>query len=200
MRRSRGSWESTAKSAAPTPARRTAPGSTRLRIVRTCGCSCPLPVRLMHRRGQRLGRGRRWTRGRWIAAVRGCRFREPIGAGFRRLTPTCISCGRVRAAPQWPPSAGTAFSSGVMPEASSPPSVGGISQEIPWSTPIEGPDAQVSSKDERRVDVHLVSISPRRTGMAWTGRTAAAWKERHPFRPSPDARADTKERVATDSK
>ena len=45
-------------------------------------------------------------------------------------------------------------------------SVGGISQEIPWPTPIEGPDARVSSMDERRVDVHLVSISPT---MYWYG-------------------------------
>jgi hypothetical protein len=76
--------------------------------------------------------------------------------------------------------------------------VGGISQEIPWPTSIETPDARVSSMHERRVDVHPVSISPRCPGMAWTGRTAAAWKERRRFRPSPEARADTKERVATD--
>jgi aminocarboxymuconate-semialdehyde decarboxylase len=45
-------------------------------------------------------------------------------------------------------------------------SVGGISQEIPWPTPIETPDARVSSMDERRVDLHLVSISPT---MYWYG-------------------------------
>jgi aminocarboxymuconate-semialdehyde decarboxylase len=45
-------------------------------------------------------------------------------------------------------------------------SVGGISQEIPWPTPIEDSDARVSSMDERRVDVHLVSISPT---MYWYG-------------------------------
>jgi aminocarboxymuconate-semialdehyde decarboxylase len=45
-------------------------------------------------------------------------------------------------------------------------SVGGISQEIPWPTPIEDPDARVSSMDERRVDLHLVSISPT---MYWYG-------------------------------
>jgi aminocarboxymuconate-semialdehyde decarboxylase len=45
-------------------------------------------------------------------------------------------------------------------------SVGGISQEIPWPTPIEAPEARVSSMDERRVDVHLVSISPT---MYWDG-------------------------------
>ena len=45
-------------------------------------------------------------------------------------------------------------------------SVGGISQEIPWPTPLETPDARIASMDERRVDVHLVSISPT---MYWYG-------------------------------
>lgn len=45
-------------------------------------------------------------------------------------------------------------------------SVGGISQEIPWPTPLETADARVSSMDERRVDIHLVSISPT---MYWYG-------------------------------
>jgi aminocarboxymuconate-semialdehyde decarboxylase len=39
-------------------------------------------------------------------------------------------------------------------------SVGGVSQEIPWPTPLETPDARTGSMDERRVDIHLVSISP----------------------------------------
>ena len=44
--------------------------------------------------------------------------------------------------------------------------VGGISQEIPWPTPIETPEARTRSMDERRVAVHLVSISPT---MYWYG-------------------------------
>ena len=39
-------------------------------------------------------------------------------------------------------------------------SVGGISQEVPWPTPIETAEARTLSMDERRVDIHLVSISP----------------------------------------
>jgi aminocarboxymuconate-semialdehyde decarboxylase len=45
-------------------------------------------------------------------------------------------------------------------------SVGGVSQEIPWPTPIETAEARIRSMDERRVDVHLVSISPT---MYWYG-------------------------------
>ena len=48
-------------------------------------------------------------------------------------------------------------------------SVGSISQEIPWPTPLETPDARIGSLDERRVDVHLVSISPT---MYWYGLSA----------------------------
>ena len=45
-------------------------------------------------------------------------------------------------------------------------SVGGISQEIPWPMPLESSEARIGSMDERRVDVHLVSISPT---MYWYG-------------------------------
>jgi len=45
-------------------------------------------------------------------------------------------------------------------------SVGGISQEIPWPMPLETSEARIGSMDERRVDVHLVSISPT---MYWYG-------------------------------
>jgi aminocarboxymuconate-semialdehyde decarboxylase len=45
-------------------------------------------------------------------------------------------------------------------------SVGGISQEVPWPTPIETAEARVTSMDERRVGIHLVSISPT---MYWYG-------------------------------
>ena len=38
--------------------------------------------------------------------------------------------------------------------------VGAISQEIPWPTPLETPDARLRSMSERRVDIHMVSISP----------------------------------------
>ena len=60
-------------------------------------------------------------------------------------------------------------------------SVGGISQEIPWPTPIETADARVSSMDERRVDIHLVSISPT---MYWYGLDGPDGRElgaRHPM-------------------
>ena len=49
-------------------------------------------------------------------------------------------------------------------------SVGGISQEIPWPTPIETAAARTRSMDERRVDVHIVSISPT---MYWYGLDSA---------------------------
>jgi aminocarboxymuconate-semialdehyde decarboxylase len=38
--------------------------------------------------------------------------------------------------------------------------VGAVSQEIPWPTPIETPQARLASMTARRVDVHMVSISP----------------------------------------
>ncbi len=38
--------------------------------------------------------------------------------------------------------------------------VGDVSQEVPWPMPIETPDARIASLDDRRVDVHLISISP----------------------------------------
>ena len=45
-------------------------------------------------------------------------------------------------------------------------SVGGISQEIPWPTPLETPEARTKSMDARRVDMQIVSISPT---MYWYG-------------------------------
>lgn len=45
-------------------------------------------------------------------------------------------------------------------------SVGSISQEIPWPTPLETPDARIGSLNKRRVDVHMISISPT---MYWYG-------------------------------
>lgn len=45
-------------------------------------------------------------------------------------------------------------------------SVGSISQEIPWPMPLETPDARIGSLDKRRVDVHIISISPT---MYWYG-------------------------------
>jgi aminocarboxymuconate-semialdehyde decarboxylase len=48
-------------------------------------------------------------------------------------------------------------------------SVGAITQEIPWPTPIETPDARTRSMDQRRVDVQMVSISPT---MYWYGLNA----------------------------
>ena len=45
-------------------------------------------------------------------------------------------------------------------------SLGGISQEIPWPTPLETADARVNSMRDRRVDIHIVSISPT---MYWYG-------------------------------
>lgn len=45
-------------------------------------------------------------------------------------------------------------------------SVGDISQEIPWPMPLETPDERIRSMDERRVDVHILSISPT---MYWYG-------------------------------
>lgn len=38
--------------------------------------------------------------------------------------------------------------------------VKGISQEIPWPTPIETPEMRLVSMTERRVDLHMISISP----------------------------------------
>lgn len=38
--------------------------------------------------------------------------------------------------------------------------VGQVSQEIPWPTPLETPEGRLASMDDRRVDVHVVSISP----------------------------------------
>jgi aminocarboxymuconate-semialdehyde decarboxylase len=49
-------------------------------------------------------------------------------------------------------------------------SVGCISQEVPWPTPIETAEARVISMDERRVGVHMVSISPT---MYWYGLDSA---------------------------
>jgi aminocarboxymuconate-semialdehyde decarboxylase len=38
--------------------------------------------------------------------------------------------------------------------------VGAVSQEIPWPTPLETPQMRLTSMDARRVDLHIVSISP----------------------------------------
>jgi aminocarboxymuconate-semialdehyde decarboxylase len=38
--------------------------------------------------------------------------------------------------------------------------VGAVSQEIPWPTPLETPQMRLASMDARRVDVHILSISP----------------------------------------
>lgn len=38
--------------------------------------------------------------------------------------------------------------------------VGSVLQEIPWPTPLETPKMRLGSMDQRRVDVHMVSISP----------------------------------------
>jgi len=38
--------------------------------------------------------------------------------------------------------------------------VGTVTQEIPWPTPIESPQMRLTSMDARRVDLHMVSISP----------------------------------------
>jgi aminocarboxymuconate-semialdehyde decarboxylase len=38
--------------------------------------------------------------------------------------------------------------------------VGRVSQEIPWPTPLETPQMRLQSMDARRVDIHMVSISP----------------------------------------
>jgi len=38
--------------------------------------------------------------------------------------------------------------------------VGAVSQEIPWPTPLETPQMRLGSMDARRVDIHIVSISP----------------------------------------
>jgi aminocarboxymuconate-semialdehyde decarboxylase len=38
--------------------------------------------------------------------------------------------------------------------------VGAVSQEIPWPTPLETPQMRLASMAARRVDLHMVSISP----------------------------------------
>jgi len=38
--------------------------------------------------------------------------------------------------------------------------VGQVSQEIPWPTPLETPEMRLRSMDARRVRIHMVSISP----------------------------------------
>jgi aminocarboxymuconate-semialdehyde decarboxylase len=38
--------------------------------------------------------------------------------------------------------------------------VGAVSQEIPWPTPLETPQMRLTSMEARRVDLHIVSISP----------------------------------------
>ncbi|MBH0238810.1 amidohydrolase family protein [Methylobrevis albus] len=48
--------------------------------------------------------------------------------------------------------------------------VGAVSQEIPWPTPLETPEARLGSMDARRVDVHILSISPT---LYWYGLSSA---------------------------
>lgn len=45
-------------------------------------------------------------------------------------------------------------------------SVRGEKQEIPWPMPLETPDARIGSMDKRRIDLHMVSVSPT---MYWYG-------------------------------